>query len=524
MSPTSTSPKMPPARTVRKTLSVPLNRVEGDLEVRVRIEDGRVADAWSAGTMYRGIENMLVGRAALDGLVITPRVCGICTTAHLLAAARALEAIADVEPPPDAIRIRNVTMATELVQSDARQSILMFMVDFANNAYASLPDFEEAVARFQPFKGRSVLEAIRETKRLIEIIAILGGQWPHSSYMVPGGIVTVPSDADIVQCRHLLAGFRTWYERQILGCRVERWLEVASEADLDAWLEEKSAHAEGDLGFFVRFARSIGLDQIGRGHDNYLSVGGLSIPGGSSVRARVGHGEHLIGVGFARGLEVEAFDQSRIAEHVTHAWYADYEGGKHPFEGETRPYACGEESHKYSWAKAPRYSGFPAETGPLAQMIISGHPLFRDIVGRSGPSAFVRQLARLVRAAELIPAMETWLAETNGRGCFYRRVDGIERGQGMGAIEASRGALGHWVKIADGRIEKYQIITPTAWNGSPRDSDGVRGPWEEALLGTKVNDPTNPVELGLVVRSFDPCLVCTVHALDGRGRHLGRTR
>ena len=77
------------------------------------------------------------------------------------------------------------------------------------------------------------------------------------------------------------------------------------------------------------------------------------------------------------------------------------------------------------------------------------------------------------------------------------------------------------MKIADGKIERYQIITPTAWHASPRDSRGVRGAWEEALIGTQVKDPANPVELGHVVRSFDACLVCTVHAID-QGRSVGR--
>jgi hydrogenase large subunit len=84
-------------------------------------------------------------------------------------------------------------------------------------------------------------------------------------------------------------------------------------------------------------------------------------------------------------------------------------------------------------------------------------------------------------------------------------------------VEAARGALGHWVKVAGGRITHYQIITPTTWNASPRDGDGVRGPWEQALVGTPVRDPDNPVELGHVVRSYDPCMVCCVHTLRLEG-------
>ena len=205
-----------------------------------------------------------------------------------------------------------------------------------------------------------------------------------------------------------------------------------------------------------------------------------------------------------------------MAEHVGYSWFEDYEGGRHPFEGETRPYATGGEGKKYSWAKAPRYDGLPAETGPLAEMIIAGNPLFTDLVDRNGPNVFTRQLARLVRSAQLIPAMEIWLSETTGDGKFYTSPgEGIE-GRGFGMTEAARGALGHWVQIGDGLIEHYQIITPTAWNASPRDSDGTRGPAEEALISTVIRDISNPVELGHVVRSFDACLVCTVHTVNCR--------
>ncbi|MBI3976748.1 MAG: nickel-dependent hydrogenase large subunit [Chloroflexi bacterium] len=504
----------------RTTIDVPLNRVEGDLEIRVDLDDGVVADAWSSGTMYRGFERILVGRGALDGLVITPRICGICTTAHLAAAARALDAVAGVKPPPNALRVRNLTLMAEHIQSDVRHGVLMFMPDFANPAYQANPIFDEAVRRYQPFKGETAIQVIRETKKVLEIVAILGGQWPHSSYMVPGGIASFPSVDDLLQSRHLLRQYRAWYERRILGCTLERWLEVRSGADLDAWLDESDAHRSSDLGFYIRFARAIGLDGIGRGHGNFISYGSLDLPEGTSVRGRR-TGSFLVAAGFARGTQVGAFDQALIAEHVAHSWFVDYDGGRHPFEGETRPYATGHESKRYSWAKAPRYNGLPAETGPLAEMIIAGHPLFADLVGRGGPSVFVRELARLVRPTELIPAMETWLAEATGGDTFYVSPGEIVEGIGFGLTEAARGALGHWVKIESGKIEHYQIITPTAWHASPRDGNGVRGTWEEALVGTAIKDAGNPVELGHVVRSFDACLVCTVHAVS-RGQNLGK--
>jgi [NiFe] hydrogenase large subunit/hydrogenase large subunit len=93
---------------------------------------------------------------------------------------------------------------------------------------------------------------------------------------------------------------------------------------------------------------------------------------------------------------------------------------------------------------------------------------------------------------------------------------------GWGATEAPRGALGHWIHIKNGKIENYQAVVATIWNGSPRDARGQRGAWEEALIGTPVADPTQPVEILRTVHSFDPCMACAVHVADGRGTELTR--
>lgn len=496
-----------------KILNIPVNRVEGDVEIRVQLDQGLVSDAWCSGTMYRGFERILVGRGALDGLVITPRVCGVCTTAHLMAAAGALDMAAHVTSPPDGIRIRNIMLLTEHIQSDMRHVFLMFTADFVNAMYRDCVLFEEACARYEPFKGKTVLDVIRETKRVLEIIAIVGGQWPHSSCMVPGGIVSVPSISDMMQCQLLLKRYRNWYERTILGCTIERWSTLRNATDLQAWLEESKEHWESELGFFIRFARAVGLDKIGRGVGNFLSYGYTSLPGNGP--------EKLLTPGFVRGKERKPFEQSRIAEEVACSWFVDYEGGKHPFDGETKPYASGMEGTKYSWCKAPRYNGFPAETGPLAEVVMSEDALFDDLLTCNGPSVFVRELARIVRPTKLIPILERLITETRGDGKFYNAPTKITEGKGYGLVHAARGALGHWVEIKDGRIHKYQIITPTSWNASPRDGKKNKGPIEEALMGTEVKDPDNPIELGHIIRSFDPCLVCTVHALS-RGKSLGR--
>ncbi len=496
---------------------IPLNRVEGDLEIHLQIDDGRVTEAHSVGTMYRGFENLLVGRAPLDSLVVTPRVCGICSTAHLLAAALALDMAYSAAVPGNAWRIRNATLMVEQLQNDIRQSYLLFMPDLALPSYADNPLFDEAVQRYEPMKGQTVLQAIGETKKILEIIAILGGQWPHSSFMVPGGVVCVTSVNDINLCRSLLAKFRSWYENRILGCSIDRWHEVKTHEDLAVWLEGKDDHWESDLGFFIRFARSTGLDKIGKGCGNFLSVGSLKIPEGSGVSG-LSPGETFFPAGFMRGLTAFPFDQEKIAEDISFSFLtglSDYKAPRHPFDGFTVAVKPKQSSEKYSWAKAPRYDGLPAETGPLAELLVAAHPLITDLMKKEGPNVFLRQLARIIRPALIFKALDGWLSEIAVSGeNFFQNFRPRETGMGYGLTEAHRGALGHWMKIEDDKISHYQIISPTTWNASPRDAAGQRGPWEEALVGTPIHDAKDMVAVGHVIRSFDPCLVCTVHAID----------
>jgi uptake hydrogenase large subunit len=356
-----------------------------------------------------------------------------------------------------------------------------------------------------------VTEVIHYTKKMIEIIAAIGGQWPHSSYMVPGGVTTNLLLNDVMQVKYLFNRVVSWYEKRILGCTMERWLEIKNQKDLDVWLNENNAQYNSDIGFFIRFSREIGLDRMGQSHDNFICFGQLDIHEDSRVKGHNNDDKLLIPSGFANKTQSRPFDHENITEEIGYSWYKGYEKGLHPFKGKTIPRIADSDNQKYSWIKAPRYQGLPAETGPLAEMVISGNSLFCDFIKKKGATAFSRELARLVRPVMLMPAMKLWIDEINVKNNFYSKVSKIPNGSGFGSTEASRGALGHWVTIKDEKIEHYQIITPTAWNGSPRDLQEVRGPWEEALVGTQVKNPDNPVELGHVIRSFDPCLVCSVH-------------
>ena len=498
-----------------KTVYMPMNRVEGDLEVMVAIEDNVVSDAWMIGTMFRGIETMLVGRNSLDGLVITPRICGICSTSHLLAAAMALEDITGTEVSPNGRLVRHIALAAEQMQSDLRHIFLMFAADFTGKRHADHPLYPDMVRRYQPFQGSAVVSTIVATKILPELIAILGGQWPHSSFIVPGGITSQPSRADLRQCRLLLGEFRRWYEQAVLGCTLERILSVQTAKDLEQWLDERSEHWHGELGFFLRCAQAAGLDRIGQGHGSYLSGPGFVMDDDDQALDDGG--------GFLHGDVFEPFDQQRIVEHVRHARYQDHNSSGHPGEAETHPLHA-IDPEKYSLCKAPRYNGVPAETGALAEALVRQDPLFTDLVANQGGSVLVRALARLLRPARIILLMDKWLGAIDADAPYYTPAAAPTGGSGVGLIQAPRGLLGHWVQLSGGTIDHYQVITPTTWNGSPRDDRDVRGPIEQALVGTPIRDPEDPVEVAHVVRSFDLCMVCSVHTVNKDQGTLGRLR
>ncbi|WP_246804853.1 nickel-dependent hydrogenase large subunit [Desulfosarcina cetonica] len=486
---------------------IPLNRVEGDLEIHLELDrDNVVTTARSVGTMYRGIENLMNGRGPLDSLVITPRICGICTTAHLNAAASALDMAYHVDIPAGARHLRNVALMVEQMQNDLRHLFLLFMPDFTRPPYADNPFFDTAVARYQALRGQTAVQTIQATKQLIEIIAILGGQWPHSSFMVPGGVVSVPSSGDIAQCRHILARFRRWYERQVLGCPIERWQDVTTWDELDHWLTEAPAHRDSELGLFIRLARAAGLDHAGLSHDRFISAGGPLLP------QTDGDVQPLFPAGVYTPAGFQPLDAEKIGEDVACSFFKACPG--HPFDSRTLTDPDSDDPRKYSWAKAPRYDDQPAETGPLADLLMAGHPLFVSWIERQGASVFIRELARMVRAAMLLPAIEKSLAGmAKSSAQFYNDALKTLTAKSYGLITAPRGMLGHWLVIEDGKIANYQVITPTAWNGSPRDRHGVPGPWEKAIEGTVLKDPDDPIEVEQIVRSFDPCLVCTVHTM-----------
>lgn len=521
----------------------PLGRVEGDLDLKISLRDGVVTDAWTEASMFRGFEIILRGKDPQAGLIVTPRICGICGGSHLTKAVYALDTAWKTHVPQNATLIRNIAQACETLLSIPRWFYALFAIDLTNKNYARLPEYDEVVRRFAPFVGTSFEPGVTLSAKPVEVYAIFGGQWPHSSFMIPGGVMCAPSLSDVTRSIAILDMWkREWLEKQWLGCSIERWLEIKSWDEMLAWVEENESQRNSDCGLFIRFALAAGLHKYGGGVGSYLATGTFFKPDLYDHPTVEGRNDALITrSGIYDGKGYHDFDHLNVREDTAHSFYRG-DKSLHPWQGETDPIDPleGKKQDKYSWAKSPRYDvpgqgSKPLEVGPLARQVIAGKPnaaahqdydpLFRDIVQQQGPSIFTRVMARMHEAPKYFKYTRAWLDQIDLHDRFYNKPIEHEQGRGFGATEAARGALSDWIVLSNGRIENYQVITPTAWNIGPRDRTGTLGPMEQAFLGAQITDPTDPVEMGHVARSFDSCLVCTVHAYDEKsGKELSRFR
>ncbi|MFM8734841.1 MAG: nickel-dependent hydrogenase large subunit [Pirellulales bacterium] len=521
----------------------PLGRVEGDLDLRIEVTDGVVTNAWTEASMFRGFEIILKGKDPQAGLIVTPRICGICGGSHLYKACYALDTAWRTHVPRNATLVRNIAQCCETLQSIPRWFYALFAIDLTNRNYAHLPEYDEVVRRFSPFVGTGYEKGVTLSGKPVEVYAIFGGQWPHSSFMIPGGVMCGPNLADITRSVAILDAWkRDWLEKEWLGCPIDRWMENKTWNDVWAWADENDAQRNSDCGLFLRFAKRAGLDRYGFGCGSFLATGTYFQPELYERPTIDGRNAALVNrSGVYDGERFHDFDHFAVRESTAHSFYAG-DTSLHPWEGRTEPIdpAEGHKQGKYSWAKSPRYEvpgkgPMPLEVGPLARQVIAGRPgaakhqdhdpLFLDAVTTVGPSILVRVMARMHEACKYYTLAQKWLSELDLHADFYTKPVEHASGRGFGATEAARGALADWIVIDQGKIANYQVVTPTAWNIGPLDAKMVHGPMEQSFIGAPIKDPTDPVEMGHVARSYDSCLVCTVHAYDGKtGRELAAFR
>ncbi len=473
----------------------PFNRVEGDLEVTLDIDAGQVAAAYVNSPLYRGFEQILQGKLPADALVLVPRICGICSVAQSAAAALALADAVGIAPPANGRLAANLTLAAENMADHFTHFYLFFMPDFARAEYESRRWHHGAAERFRATVGTAVNEVLPGRARFMQAMGLLAGKWPHTLAVQPGGSTRPLQSSEVFRLHRIVREFRAFLESVTFGARLEVIAAISSRGELESWAASGQG---GDLRSFLAIAADLDLWRLGRGTDRYMSYGCYDEGGRRLFPAGVWHGAPC------------ALDAALIDEDTSHAWYAATGQAQPPAEGSTLPVA--EKEGAYSWCKAPRLGGQVVETGALARQMVAGHPLARDMVARDGGSVAARVVARLLELALVLPAMERWLGELVPGEPWCITAGLADETSGTGLVEAARGSLGHWLTVRRGRIHNYQIIAPTTWNFSPRDSGGQPGALEQALAGLPA-DPAAPLPAAIhhVVRSFDPCMVCTVH-------------
>ena len=476
----------------------PFNRVEGDLEVALDVVGGVVREARVSANLYRGFEQILIGRPSGDALAIAPRICGICSLSQSLAVTAMLRAAQGATPAPNGLLLANIAHAAENIADHLTHFYLFFMPDFARPCYAGRSWFEAVEARFKATVGTGLREALPARAGLLEIMGIVAGKWPHSLAFRAGGVAHAPDLSEKVRLLAILARFRAFLERSLFGAPLEVVTALRSAADLDAFVERVGR--AGDFAGFVKIARELSLEAMGRGPGLLMSGGAYQGPEGHHLQP---------GLFDARTGALSAFDLADVREDVRHSFMRDSDPD--PARAQTLPTL--EREGAYSFAKAPRLSGEPAEVGALARQAVAGHPVIRELIARAGASnVFARVVARLLETALLTQAAEAWANRIELKAKFCAPDAPGRDGAALGCVEAARGTLCHWGSLRDDRYTAYQIIAPTTWNFSPRCAAGRPGPLEFALQGLEVgDDAATSVAVQHIVRSFDPCMVCTAH-------------
>jgi len=499
----------------------PLTRIEGHLKIEIKVENGKVVEAYSSGEMFRGIEIILKDRSPLDAPMISQRICGVCPQVHGTASVMALDEAFEIIPAKNGRLMRNLMLGSNFLQSHILHFYLLSALDFVDiKAVLEYKGMDSRLIKIKewikadidsgsktagaPFLPRyegdyikdyelnihgisSYLKAIEMRRKCHEMLAIFGGKMPHCQTLVAGGVTCIPTIDKIMAFRSRLSEIRNFVE--------------------NTYIPDVLAVAKSYPEYF----------KIGKGTTNFMSYGGFPEDEEKS--------KWLFPQGVLINENVEKFDSEKIAEFVKFSKYSS-ESGLNPFNGQTIPYPT--KSNAYSWIKSPRYNNKVVEVGPLARSLVSYYSnanddlnsLIKSVLNELGASpdnlisTMGRHAARAVEAEVIINRMDEWLDELAPNEPVTNDFTIPFKSKGKGLIEGPRGSLGHWINIDNKKISNYQAVVPTTWNGCPRDDNNNPGPFEQALIGTPVADVKNPIEPARVIRSFDPCIACAIHVID----------
>lgn len=459
----------------KKITISPVTRINGFWRLDVHVENGKVQDAYSSGIYIRGLEKILQRRDPRDAMYLTQRICGICSSAHALAGSLAIEQAYHLEIPRNAIIIRNLIFGSDLLQNHIRHFYFLSLPDFAKGP--DEPPFVpryQAEYRFTPKETdrlyKNFEESIQMSRLSHEMLTIYGGKAPHNHGIVVGG-ASVPPTADNIRL------FLSRLEK------VKTFIQEKMMPDMELLAEKYEDYY-----------------QYGKGPGRLLSYG--------MFPKEDDHGKFYFKSGVVVNGQEEKLKPNQITEQVKYSWFQETDATEDIMEGGT--HFAPDKKGAYSWIKAPRYANQVAETGPMARLWLTGEY-------RKGQGAMNRLYARVLEAKKVATLMQEWVHKLEPGKPIFQEHEPLRDAKGVGLVEAMRGGLGHWVKVENYKVATYQIITPSAWNMSPRDEADRPGAVELALLDLPIADLENPIEVGRVARSFDPCSSCAaqVYTPDG---------
>ncbi len=490
------------------------------------VDNGIVKDANMSGTLFRGIENILEGRDPRDAVMISQRICGVCPEPHAIASVGAVDDAAGIKNdiPGNGMLIRNIIQATRTIADHILHFYILSGLDYIDPTKALEYEGDNqnltALKQFlkkgysSPFLPRDdidykfdtettneiashYLKAIEIYRKAQSAASIFGGKWPNDSAIVAGGV------SERLSADKISAFF--WRLEEIFNF-------------------VKNIYIPDAIAVAKTYNEYL---NIGKGCQNLISYGGYKVRKNGSFYP-------LLGSGLIRNGQYSEMDIENITEDITNSWYSNSTPPLNPKEGVTEADANKKEA--YSWIKSPRYNKEVFETGPLAAVMVTylgqKNKAVKDLVDSTLSevgtgisnlySVAGRHLARALMAGILGTSLKGWIQELKLDKPVATEYPKPQNSQGIGITEAPRGSLGHWLKVENGRIANYQVITPTAWNASPKDKDGNPGPIEQALIGLKVGEGRSPIEILRVIRSFDPCTACAVHILSPKGNVMGK--
>jgi len=556
--------------TEKKRISIdPITRIEGHLRIDCEIENGVVTNAWSSGTMWRGMENIVKGSDPRDAWMIMQRICGVCTTVHAIISVRAVEDALGAKVPVNAQYIRNMILSAHSMHDHIVHFYQLSAMDWVDITAALNADPDKAVEMLKGVStwGLNSANEFRNVQNKIKSLVESGqlgifanGYFGHPAMKLPPevNLIAVAHYLQALECQRdcnrivALLGGKTPHIQNLAIGGVANPINLDSQSvlNLERLMFVKSCIDR--LNDFVTQVYRVDAAiiaayypewlNLGKTSGNYLSVPEYPIDGDNSKFVLTGGYIENFDISTFRPItqQKDEFVVKGIKESGKHSWYEDDEPLE-PWAGLTRPkYTGWQDEGKYSWVKAPSFYGKVVEVGPLAYLMcnlanenkdtlhhfnhikglyekLSGNTLSVDHLH----STLGRIIARTVHCCVLNNILEQqWklLVDNIGTGdtVAYLKTDIPQTGEfkGVGFGEVPRGMLSHWVVVKNGKIENYQAVVPSTWNAGPRNQNDEMGPYELSIIGTPVADPTKPLEVVRTIHSFDPCMSCAVHVVN----------